>query len=239
MTELLPCCHCGCEDIRHDHPTRAPRVYCSQCRATAQSPLAWNSRPADWDKLGGVNLAAVAARLAAWNTRTQLTPESLPTWDHYAEEHVDLPSDNGPDDIDFNPDEELIGKIARALASADGLIFDEVCGYDDPNGLDECDSSTCVSALYEDHDAEWARSVYWRTALNWIYPLILSERATAHAAGRAEERAEVAAWLRRAENAYVGTYDLPSAEPSTFRGTCLGIADAIERGHHTGDKGDE
>jgi len=60
---LLPCRHCGETDIRHDHPTRAPRVYCSQCRSTAESPLIWNSRPEDWDAWGGIALANVRSRV--------------------------------------------------------------------------------------------------------------------------------------------------------------------------------
>jgi hypothetical protein len=45
MTEALKACpFCGECDIRQDHPSRAPRVYCSNCRATSQSPLEWNQR---------------------------------------------------------------------------------------------------------------------------------------------------------------------------------------------------
>lgn len=60
---------------------------------------------------------------------------------------------------------DLIEECARALATKDGLCFDEVCGLDDPDGHDECDSGTCVSAYYEDHDAEFARELYRRQAL--------------------------------------------------------------------------
>jgi hypothetical protein len=66
---LLPCPHCGCEDIRHDHPTRAPRVYCALCRSTAESPLVWNSRPEDWYGAGGIIVASVSARLSAHEAR--------------------------------------------------------------------------------------------------------------------------------------------------------------------------
>lgn len=52
--------------------------------------------------------------------------------------------------------------VAKALARADGLIFDEVCGYE--TDVQECDSSTCVAAQYEDHDPDWARTIYLRHA---------------------------------------------------------------------------
>lgn len=45
MTELKPCPFCGSTDIRHDHPNRAPRVYCSTCRVVAECPDSWNTRP--------------------------------------------------------------------------------------------------------------------------------------------------------------------------------------------------
>ena len=55
---------------------------------------------------------------------------------------------------------DQIEQVARALAKADGLDFDEVCGVDaDPdNGY--CDSGTCVAAHWEEHDAEQARRWY-------------------------------------------------------------------------------
>lgn len=52
----------------------------------------------------------------------------------------------------------LIG--ARALAHSHGLDYDEVCGIDADPDNGECDSGTCISACYEDHDAEYARSIY-------------------------------------------------------------------------------
>ena len=65
-THLLPCQHCGCDDIRRDHPSRAPRVYCCQCRATAESPMIWNSRPEDWNESGGVLVEQIANRVSRW-----------------------------------------------------------------------------------------------------------------------------------------------------------------------------
>lgn len=52
--------------------------------------------------------------------------------------------------------------VARALATADGLDFDEVCGHD--TEADECDSSSCIATHWEDHDAEQARRWYLHLA---------------------------------------------------------------------------
>lgn len=56
-----------------------------------------------------------------------------------------------------NTDEQL-ARVARAIAKTDGLDWDEVCGYE--SGRDECDSSTCIAALLEDHDPDYARGFY-------------------------------------------------------------------------------
>jgi len=78
-------------------------------------------------------------------------------------------------------DEALIEELARAIASADGLDFDEICGVDaDPdNGY--CDSGTCVAAFYEDHDADHARGNYLRQA-RAILHIIQREREAERAA---------------------------------------------------------
>ena len=57
---------------------------------------------------------------------------------------------------------DVVEVVARVMASADGLDFDEVCGFD--TEADECNSGTCVAAGYEDHDPAWAREVYLRRA---------------------------------------------------------------------------
>lgn len=59
---------------------------------------------------------------------------------------------------------EAIEAAARAIAKADGLDFDEVCGREADPDLDECDSSSCVAAYSEDHDAEECRGWYLRNA---------------------------------------------------------------------------
>jgi hypothetical protein len=55
---------------------------------------------------------------------------------------------------------EWVESVARAMASADGLDYDEVCGVDDATQEGFCDSGTCVSAHWEEHDAEQARRWY-------------------------------------------------------------------------------
>lgn len=57
-----------------------------------------------------------------------------------------------------------VEKVARALASADGLDWDEVCGVDDPATEGFCDSGTCIAAHWEDHDQEQARRWYLHLA---------------------------------------------------------------------------
>ncbi len=60
--------------------------------------------------------------------------------------------------------DELVEKCARALAHSHGLDFDEVCGVDADPDHGYCDSGTCIAALCEDHDPDWARSHYLRLA---------------------------------------------------------------------------
>ena len=60
------------------------------------------------------------------------------------------------------PDKSAVEIVARAIAKADGLDYDEVCGYE--TEADECNSGTCVAAYYEDHDPDCARAGYDRYA---------------------------------------------------------------------------
>lgn len=53
--------------------------------------------------------------------------------------------------------------LAAKLASSDGLVWTEPCGFEGDAG--DCDSSTCIAAHYEDHDPAHARDVYRRLAL--------------------------------------------------------------------------
>ncbi|PZU77733.1 MAG: hypothetical protein DI530_12115 [Sphingomonas sp.] len=58
---------------------------------------------------------------------------------------------------------DLIERAAVAIARGQGHDFNERCGLeDDPTG--ECNSDTCVSAYYEDHDALLARDQYRKDA---------------------------------------------------------------------------
>ena len=59
---------------------------------------------------------------------------------------------------------DLIDRIAARLAAADGLHWAEVCGYEAIPPLSNCDSSTCVAAHFEDHDAYYAREQYRKYA---------------------------------------------------------------------------
>ena len=61
-------------------------------------------------------------------------------------------------------DNDLVQRVARAMAKANGLDFDEVCGVDANPDEGYCDSSTCVAAYGEDHDAEQARRLYLHLA---------------------------------------------------------------------------
>lgn len=53
---------------------------------------------------------------------------------------------------------DLVEAICRAEAKADGLDWDEVCGCE--TDAEECDSSTCIAAWDEDHNADLCRSHY-------------------------------------------------------------------------------
>ena len=55
------------------------------------------------------------------------------------------------------PGEDVVERVARALAASDGLDFDEVCGVDANPDEGYCDSGTCIAAYWEEHDAEEAR----------------------------------------------------------------------------------
>lgn len=71
---------------------------------------------------------------------------------------------------------EAVEAAARAMAQADGLDWDEPCGVDGEEGF--CDSGTCISAHYEDHDAEQARRWYLHVttaALTAALPLIRAQ----------------------------------------------------------------
>lgn len=58
---------------------------------------------------------------------------------------------------------DAVDDLAAKMAAADGLDWDEVCGSEaDDGGV--CDSSTCVAALWEEHDPDVAREHYRRYA---------------------------------------------------------------------------
>jgi len=91
-------------------------------------------------------------------------------------------------------DEALVEELARLLSNRHGLIFDEVCGYADDG--EECDSSTCMGAMDEDHDVEWNRESYRRDA-RAILPILTAREAAARAEGRREGIEEAAKVIQK------------------------------------------
>lgn len=61
-----------------------------------------------------------------------------------------------------SPTNTEVDALAAKLADADGLDWSEDCGFE--QGRDDCNSSTCVAAFYEDHDPDMARGQYRRYA---------------------------------------------------------------------------
>lgn len=113
-------------------------------------------------------------------------------------------------------DEQLVEAVARALARADGLDYDEICGVDAEPDEGYCDSDTCVAVHWEEHDAEQARR-WWLHLARAIIPLV-----------REAERADVVNDLRRL---------IKSGERidgMAFMGSQLAVlANHYERGDHT------
>ena len=62
----------------------------------------------------------------------------------------------------MTPSTEAVEALAARMAEADQIDWNETCGYQ--TDQDDCNSSTCVAAAFEDHDAEWARNFYRRFA---------------------------------------------------------------------------
>ena len=85
--------------------------------------------------------------------------------------------------------EQMRERVARAMAKAHGLDFDEICGVDADPDEGYCDSSTCVAAYYEEHDADMARDEYLHqaaAALSLMQPEI--DRRVAEERSRLLER---------------------------------------------------
>ena len=80
--------------------------------------------------------------------------------------------------------DELTEAVAAAIAHSDGLDFNEVCGVDANPDEGECDSGTCIAAHFEEHDAEYARSIYRHQATAAIAAV------RAHDAAQAESLAD-------------------------------------------------
>lgn len=75
---------------------------------------------------------------------------------------------------------QLIEAGARAAAKCCGLDYDEVCGVEADPDEGYCDSSTCVAALFEDHDPDDARGYYAsqaRATILAILPILADDLA--------------------------------------------------------------
>jgi len=72
------------------------------------------------------------------------------------------------------PSPDLVERVCRALAKADGCDFDEVCGVDADPDEGYCDSGTCVASGWEDHDADMVRR-YYRSRATSVIPLIQAD----------------------------------------------------------------
>ena len=56
------------------------------------------------------------------------------------------------------PSDEILERVVRAIAKADGLDWDEQCAYEINPDADDCTSPSCIASCYEDHDPAWARA---------------------------------------------------------------------------------
>lgn len=76
----------------------------------------------------------------------------------------------------------LVEELCRFSAKCDGLDWDEPCGSG-PDGEGGCDSSSCVAAFYEDHDADHAREIYRWKVVKFLLPFIRAREAVARREG--------------------------------------------------------
>ncbi|NOW44079.1 hypothetical protein FHW96_000206 [Novosphingobium sp. SG751A] len=75
---------------------------------------------------------------------------------------------------------DLVERIARDQAKADQLNWDEPCLQDADNDI-YCESSTCMAAFYEDHDADAVRQHYLsraKTAFATVQAYMASDGVT-------------------------------------------------------------
>jgi len=127
--------------------------------------------------------------------------------------------------------QDEIQAVARALAKAERLDWDEVCPLEHDDNA-ECNSSTCIAAHDEDHDPEWGRKI-----------MLIKAQASIAAldAARGDQVARVVEWLREDANQTEveatrivkntsGNARQNAAEWSMLVRLKRGLADAIERG---------
>lgn len=123
--------------------------------------------------------------------------------------------------------DKRIEVVARAIAKADGLNWDEPCGLE--SDQDECNSGTCVAALCEDHDPDWSRAMYLQHARAAIAAMQGERDAIVH--WLAEDAAKCDDELRKL---HAGKKLTPrmTIEWEAMIAAKSGIAAAIARGEH-------
>lgn len=114
--------------------------------------------------------------------------------------------------------QDEIQAVARALAKAERLDWDEVCPLEHDDNA-ECNSSTCIAAHDEDHDPEWGRKI-----------MLIKAQASIAAldAARGDQVARVVEWLRNGGGTDIS--QLNGSMQMLFLKGMNRYADAIERG---------
>lgn len=209
-SELMPCPFgCGLAEMREwDWPYTRFQVRCPKCKCSQ-----------------GVRKADKAEAITAWNTRTP--PATQAGEDALGIQGL-LSSPTPSEQLSAKANEFCLAGDYRMAYLKQCEAFGVLRGEFVPRGshtdaelLDEI-----AEAISDTLDMDWQPS--W-PAPN-ILALINRERAEAHAAGRAAERAEVVAWLRNGAQ-----WDDPVPTLENYEN--LSNADAIELGQH-GSKGD-
>lgn len=74
---------------------------------------------------------------------------------------------------------DMVERAAVALAKSHGLNFHQVCGFEVDPVHGDCNSSTCVAAWNEDHDAALCRDQYRKDARTVLATLLVPVAQTA------------------------------------------------------------
>lgn len=118
----------------------------------------------------------IAARTLVYDTANCVNPDTFRALDRALERYASsIAWDDEPETVELPPlhaHDPAVDQIAARMAEADGLDWNEACGFDTEAA--DCNSSTCVAAHYEDHDADCARGQYRkyaRAALGIVQPV--------------------------------------------------------------------